>query len=286
MCGSERRGLMEGLAGNGGHEACGTIVDPGPSRFRVGDRVGMSAVAGCGECDRCAAGQELHCRLGWKASSASGWHAELAAVRASALRELPDGTDAGVGAMLSGDPLGVPTRGLRRARPAAGDRVLIIGLGPVGLGHVLVRGFTGAEVVGIDPSDYRRRLASELGAATVLSPSDATGRAPSLVIECTGRPDCIAQGLELVDDGGVVLQSGECHADVPINPSDTLIRREVTYTGSWYYASEDYPAMLEMVARGLPLERLCTHDVDAADAQDAIADFLEGRSGKVILRWG
>jgi len=137
----------------------------------------------------------------------------------------------------------------------------------------------------IEPSEYRRNLAAELGASKVLPPGVDIGTRPSLVIECTGRPECIAQALELVDNGGVVLQSGECYTEVPINPSDMLLRREITYTGSWYYATEDYPAMLEMVDRGLPLRSLCTHVVAVEKAQAAITDFLEGRSGKVVLRW-
>jgi D-arabinose 1-dehydrogenase-like Zn-dependent alcohol dehydrogenase len=137
VCGSEHRALMEGLDGNVGHAARGTIVDPGASKFGAGTRVGTGAVGGCGECDRCVAGQELHCHRG--PTVHSGWHAELAAVPAS--------------------------------------------------------------------------------------------------------------------------------------------------TGSWYYAKEDYPEMLGLFNLGLPLERLCTHDVAASHAQGAITEFLHGRSGKVVLRW-
>lgn len=283
VCGSERATLTRGAAGNSGHEACGTVVEPGNSRFRAGDYVGLSAVTGCGECERCAAGQELHCRRGPKVST--GWHAEFAAVPPSALRELPAAIDAGVAAMVTGDPLGVPVRGLRRAPSGPGDQVLVLGLGPVGLAHVVVRAFTGAEVIGIEPSAYRRNLALRLGAKTVLSPRDEIPGNPHLVIECTGRTECITQAFTLVDNGGVVLQSGECHTDVPLNPSELFIRQEITYTGSWYYATEDYPKMLELIDRGLPLHELCTHDVAAADAQLAVTDFLEGRSGKVVLRW-
>lgn len=283
VCGSERNALDHGFAGNCGHEACGTVVDPGGSTFRAGDRVGIAAVFGCGECQRCLDGQELHCHRGPKVNM--GWHAEFAAVPARTLRELPSGLDAGVGVMLTGDGLGVPARGLRRAPSNPDDRVLVIGLGPVGLGHVLVRAFIGAEVIAIEPSAYRRELALQLGATRVLHPDEDLDARPSLVIESTGRSECIRQALELVDNGGVVLQSGECHTDVAINTFETMIHREVTYTGSWYYATEDYQDMCLLLDRGIRLERLSTHDVAAADSQLAITDFLEGSSGKVILRW-
>ncbi|SEE56404.1 (R,R)-butanediol dehydrogenase / meso-butanediol dehydrogenase / diacetyl reductase [Jiangella alba] len=286
VCGSERGALMEGVDGNTGHEAAGTLVDPGSSRFRAGDRVGLSAVVGCGECDRCTARQELHCRRGpCSAAKSGGWHAELAVVSPSALRELPPGMDAGVGALFTGDALGVPSRGYGRVPSEPAERVLVIGLGPVGLGHVLVRAFEGAEVVAIEPAEFRRDLALKLGARAVGRPGDDIGHRPRLVIECSGRPESIAYALDVVDNGGVVLQSGECHSDVLINPSDTFIRREITYTGAWYYATEDYPAMCALHERGLPLAHMCTHDVDAAHAQDAITDFLGQRAGKVLLRW-
>jgi L-iditol 2-dehydrogenase len=137
----------------------------------------------------------------------------------------------------------------------------------------------------IEPSRYRRDLAMHLGARAAVGPGEDVGESPQVVIESSGRPDCIRQAFDVVDNMGIVLQSGECHAEVAINPSETFIRREITYTGSWYYASEDYPDMRDLLERGLPLKRMCTHDVAAAFAQSSISDFLDGRTGKVVLRW-
>lgn len=284
VCGSERSPLAKGSPGNGGHEACGVIADPGDSRFNVGDRVGLSAVVGCGQCEACQAGRQLHCRS-WRGSSDQGWHAELVAVHKDALYRVPDGIDATLGVLLTGDSLGVPVRGLHRAPSYPGEQVVVIGLGPVGLGHVLVRAYTGSRVVAIEPSADRRRLALQLGAVEVLPVESEINVRPRVVIECTGRPDCIARAFELVDNGGVVLQSGECGQEIPINPSATIIRREITYTGSWYFANEDYDEMKRLVSSGLPLIQMMTHEADFGDAQGAITDFLAGRSGKVVLRW-
>lgn len=286
VCGSERRGLYEGMDGNSGHEACGTVIVPGSSAFKVGDRVGLSALVGCEACDQCRAGREMHCRRGVRPSSKSGgWHADLAVVRSAALRELPSGVEPEIGALLSGDALGVPARALERAPSAPGDGVLVVGLGPVGLGHVLVRAFMGSEVIAIEPAEFRRRFGAQLGAKGVLEPDSELPFVPELIIECSGRPESIAYALGAVDRGGTVLQSGECDTEVPIVPSDVLIRREVTYTGSYYYASEDYPRMLDLHSRGLPLASLCTHDVVADEAEGAISEFLAGNTGKVIIRW-
>jgi len=283
VCGSERSSYVGGMEGNTGHEAAGVLeAVPAGHGFAPGERVGMSAVFGCGACARCARGQEMHCEDGPRINA--GWHAEYAVVPVRTLRAIPQDLDLGLAAMMTGDPLGVPARALGRAPAPAGATVVVVGLGPVGLGHTLVRAFAGCRVIGIEPSPQRRALALALGAAEAHAPGGWGGRVP-LVIECSGRPAAIAAAFELVDNGGTLLQSGECHTEIALTPSDLFIRRELTYTGAWYYGSEDYPAMRDLVARGLPLADLRTHDVAAADAQGAITDFLEARSGKVVLRW-
>jgi threonine dehydrogenase-like Zn-dependent dehydrogenase len=289
VCGSERSIFASGVEAldgrvNGGHEACGIVIEPGASPFSPGDRVGLSAVHGCGECERCVRGEEVHCRRGMTYTASAGWHAELATIPGASLFPLPAGTTAAGGAMLSGDTIGVAGRAYRRDPTGPGDQVVVFGLGPVGLGHVAIRAFTGAEVIAVEPSAYRRELALSLGAKAAVAPGEPIDARPRVVAECTGRPDCIALALELVDDGGTVHQSGLCHEPISIDPM-VFYRREIVYTGDMYYAREDYPAMMELVERGLPLERLCTHEVPAADSQPAITEFLAARTGKVILRW-
>jgi threonine dehydrogenase-like Zn-dependent dehydrogenase len=283
LCGSERGALTGGMIGNAGHEAAGVIeaLTAADSHFRVGQLVGMAAVTGCGRCDRCTAGRETQCRRGAKVGG--GWHAEYAVVGVGALRAV-DGQDPTGAALMSGDALGVPARVARRFPPSAGAEVVVIGLGPVGLGHVVVQTFAGARVIGIEPSAARRRQALRLGAAETYEPGQYHGR-PATVIECTGVPAAVEGAFELVDSSGLVIQSGECQAPVKLVPSDLVVHREVTYTGSWFYASEDYPFMTGLLAQGLPLRDLCTHEVRPEDAQAAFGDFVNGLTGKVVVRW-
>ena len=284
LCGSERHALSSGLPGNAGHEACGVLVDPGGTALPEGARVGLSAVVGCGRCPVCRAGRWLHCPE-VRASSSTGWHAEYVAVHQDALYRTPPHLDATTGVLLAGDSLGVPARAMRRAPHADGDVVVIIGLGPVGLGHVLVRAWFGARVIAIEPSEYRQRLGRTLGATTVLRPGDPVEPGAAVVIECSGRPESITRAFDLVRNGGVVVQSAECHEDVPLNPSELIIRRELTYTGSWYFAPEDYDTMVGLLRDGLPVRRMLTHEVPAAAAPEVVSRFLDGQTGKVVLRW-
>jgi L-iditol 2-dehydrogenase len=281
ICGSEMH-AEPGL--NPGHEAAGIIeMAPPNSGFVEGERVGLSAVTGCGRCERCRRGQQLFCANGWRIHV--GMHADHVAVPVAALRRLPRGTSANDAVLITGDTLGVPVRAQRRVPSFVGDRLLIIGLGPVGLGHALVRANAGAVVVAIEPSRYRRELALSLGATTVLEPGADVGRRPDLIIESTGLPACIRQALDLVADSGTVIQSGECSELIEVSPSETFIRREVTYTGVWYYADEDYPEMVRLFDSGLPVGRLATDVFAARDVAAAYDKFISKRSGKVLIDW-
>lgn len=283
LCGSERRALLQGAPGNTGHEAAGVVVAADvDSPFSVGTRVGASAVHGCGTCHRCIAGTETLCVHG--PSTRNGWHAEFIVVPERAVRLVPQEMDPGTAAMLTGDALGVPARALRRAPSPSGGDIIVVGLGPVGLGHVLTRTFTGARVVGLGRSPYRQQLARSLGASEVHDIGQYDAVAP-LVIECTGNPEVAQAALGLVADGGVYFQSGECKEPVELSLARLLIHREIELKGSWYYASEDYPLMRELVDDGLPLRDLATHEVNASMAQEAVTDFLAGDTGKVLLRW-
>jgi threonine dehydrogenase-like Zn-dependent dehydrogenase len=191
LCGSEREDLIRGHASNFGHEASGHIVEVDENAgYAVGELVGLYAVLGCGECAECVQGRETMCLRG--PEILSGWHSDYVVVPVRSLRKVDQSTDPAVAALMTGDPLGVPARSLRRVPTAAGSPVIVVGLGPVGLAHVLLRSYLGADVIGIEPSEYRRQQALALGASAVFAPGEYTGRA-DVVIECTGVPGVIAR---------------------------------------------------------------------------------------------
>lgn len=272
ICGSERAALAAGSDTNAGHEAAG-IVD------ETGELVGIAAVAGCMECSQCQAGREIYCP---RNTIQTGMHAEYVVAATSTLRKIPEGMSPQLAALASGDALGVPVRALRRAPSSPGEKVVVSGLGPVGLAHVLVRSFLGARVIGVDPSPERRKLGLVVGATETLEPQDEWKA--SLIIEASGSAASVQSALDRVQLGGTVLQSGEC-SYIEIDPAAQIVHREVTYTGSWYYALEDYATMLKLLEEGLPIERLVTHEFDREEVQQAFDVFLSTQSGKVILRW-
>jgi len=298
ICGSElhaffgeRRDRPDRL--NDGHEVAGVVVEaPDGCPVRPGTRVGACIVQGCGQCEACRIGRAPACRRmryhGWNG------HSEYYALRLDGVRVLPDDVDWPTAALLTGDGLGTPIRCARRLGDTAGQRVVVLGLGPIGLGCVLVQAFRRARVLGADLCDYRVSLAAELGAERVVHVEQADlkqavldwtdGRGADVAILCVARDESVGEALGVLrHQGTFFLLAEHPHAAFVLN--DVLIRKEITMLGSWYYAREDWDEMLALHAAGLPYRKLVTHTFGFEQAQEAYDTFTSGQSGKVILTW-
>lgn len=103
------------------------------------------------------------------------------------------------------------------------------------------------------------------------------------MIEESEQPEAPARALDKVERWGTVLQAAESkHAETV--PSQ-FVNTEISYVGSWYYASENWPVITAMVEAGLHPERLVTHKVPPEVAPGAYGAFLAGETGKVLLDW-
>jgi threonine dehydrogenase-like Zn-dependent dehydrogenase len=292
LCGSELpayRGY-QAIPMNGGHEVAGIVVDASRShKWTENGRVGVTAVWGCGECRWCKEGRYTFCDA--RRGIPYG-HAELVAVPDHCCLPLPEDVPFDVGALLSGDGLGVPYHISTRVPASKGQRVCIIGAGPIGLGNTLLRSFLEEQVIVIDVLDNRLSLARELGASHTINPSQTdpteavrdltVGLMADVVIEATGKPDPFALAFRLVGKGGTVVAAGE-NREVTIHVGRDLIRKDVTVVGNWYYHFCEYPEMLALYRRGLPVARLITHRFPLAEAETAFREFAAGRTGKVVL---
>lgn len=296
LCGSELHGYRgEGQqAGNSGHEGMGTVqaVGPGVSRVRVGQRVGVSAIAGCGrpDCEACQSGQSTWCP---GKRFYGSMHAECFLTAETACLPLPEDVPDTVGVLLSGDGLGVPYHSSRKISGDDVRTVAVFGLGPIGLGSVLLQSHLGRRVLGVDVRPERLELAARLGAADGVNaaqqdPVDTVlrltgGRGVDAAIEAAGVPATVKQCFRAVRTAGTVLFNGEQPA-VELSPSEDFIRRDVRAVGSWFYHVGEFPEMLRLFREGLPVERLITHVLPFAQAAEAFALFAAGQTGKVLLR--
>ena len=290
ICGSEMHGYRSHSSQpfNGGHEVAGVVIDAGNStQFKVGDHLGIHAVWGCGDCQWCDIGKYTFCD---QRSTCPGTHAERISVPEHTCLKLPEDIPFDIGVLLTGDGLGVPYHVSQRLNANEEDVVCIIGAGPIGLSNAMVQSFLGAEVIDINP--YRLSLAETCGITHTINsqeinPLEAVleitqGMLADKCIEAVGNSETLKLALKLVGKAGTVMAIGE-QGDVPINPSSDLIRRDITLMGSWFYHYSEYPSMLDLYRRGLPIDQVITDYFPLLEAQTAFSKFAQGQAGKVIL---
>ena len=206
ICGSDLRAIYREHLGEGpeayqgvvgGHEPAGQVIEVGPGvhRLGVGARVVVYHISGCGQCDECRRGYQISCTSPLRA--AYGWqrdggHADVLLAEERDLLELPDSLSYLDGACVACG-FGTAYEALCRVDLSGRDRLLITGLGPVGLAVGLLAKKMGAsQVVGTDPSPERRASAERLGAVDVAvagTDEELTGLlgdGAEVAIDCSG----------------------------------------------------------------------------------------------------
>ena len=255
-----RRGhpvLLGELPSRFGHEFCGVDV-------ATGRRVVAANSAPCGTCGPCKRGQEELCENLQPLLNGASAEYLLVPERIAAqnLLPVPDGLDSKVAALV--EPLACCLHGIDRAEIDAGQTVVVLGLGPIGLMLCAAARDAGANVIAVGGRPERRALAPEFGA----SPGD--GRGADVVIEAVGSEDAWHDALELVRPGGTVVFFGGREASV-----DTfrLHYEELTLRGAFHHTPAKVRAALAFLTSGAhPWERLITHEVGLEGVATLLVD--------------
>ena len=228
-----------------GHEPSGTVEAVGPNCETVeeGDRVIVYHITGCRTCEACLKGWIVNCTSDRR--SVYGWHrdgayADYMLTEEYSLLKLPDELSFVDGAILSCG-FGTSFQGVRRADVSGYDTVLVVGLGPVGLAAAMISSARGARVVGVDVNPDRVAAAESLGCDLGLLADDDTlttildytnGRGVEVSLECSASQAGRMLSLEAARLWGRVVFLGE-HGNLSLNPSFTVIQRQLTLHGSW-----------------------------------------------------
>ncbi|MEE2657283.1 MAG: zinc-binding dehydrogenase [Candidatus Latescibacterota bacterium] len=296
ICGSELKSYRgEGMAdGNSGHEAVGTVVaiGEGVTELKVGTRVGASAIAGCGACEECSRFHYTWCNGRRYFGS---MHAERFVAGANACYRLPPDVPWDAATLLTGDGLGVPHHTSLKLSSQEIETVAVFGVGPIGLGNVLLQAWLGRRVIAIDVVPARLEIAKQLGASDGINARAregaeavrelTSGAGPDACVEAAGREKSALACFDAVRTGGTVVFNGE-QGPIPLSPSDHFIRRDITATGGWYYHYSEIPKMREMYANGLPIRDLISHRFPFAEMATAFETFAAGETGKVVIEYG
>lgn len=252
-----------------GHEFAGTVVATGSewSGVKAGTRVAVDPTRSCGQCYACRNGRRNCCvELSIAGVHRPGALAEYAVCRPEQLAAIPDVMDLATAAAV--ETLSIGAQAVRRTQVEQGDHVVVLGAGPVGLCCLMMARLQGAEVLVVEPLEWRRALAAELGAAAHVDPlTDSVERAVQLftdgygahvVIDATGSVKAAESAFLLVGSAGRVLILTLSVEPIRVQPWQ-LIRQELTVLGS-RVSLADFRGLVALASSGkAPLDRLITH---------------------------
>ncbi|MCQ4160338.1 alcohol dehydrogenase catalytic domain-containing protein [Roseomonas sp. GC11] len=279
-----------------GHEFAGRIVALGEGALGVamGQRVTVRPSTVCGRCAACTAGHPDGC-TGRSGIGIGRDGAFAALVRVPALNcvAVPEGLDAELAAMT--EPLSVSLHAVDLAEVRPGQRVLVLGPGPIGLGIALFAEAAGAEVVLAGVGDAARLataravcgataidlagtdLPAALAAAGQSAPFDA-------VIEAAGATPAIEAGLLRLRKGGRLVVAGIHARPAPIDLT-RLVRMEQSIHGAYRAPIADWSRVLAFMLRNTEKVRaMVTHRLPLAEAMRGFALSQSREAAKVILR--
>jgi threonine dehydrogenase-like Zn-dependent dehydrogenase len=308
ICGSDIRAIYREHLGEGpeayqgvigGHEPCGQIVAVGPGckRFREGDRVILYHISGCGVCHDCREGYMISCTnpqraaYGWQRD---GGHADYLLAEENTCVALPDELSYIDGALVACG-FGTSYEALRRVGVSGRDRVLITGLGPVGLAVGLLAKAMGArEVIGTDVSPTRIQFAQEIGAVDHALMSDdgaleqikalTDGYGCEVALDCSGAGAARRLALLGTRRWGRLALVGEGAPFAEFDVSHDVIHPQITIYGSWVTSIGHMEELVENLVRwNLKPEITVTHRFSLDQAAEAYRIADEGQGGKVCI---
>jgi threonine dehydrogenase-like Zn-dependent dehydrogenase len=306
ICGSDLRAIYRQHLGEGpeayqdvvaGHEPAGRVIAVGEdtTRIKVGDRVVVYHISGCGQCDDCRSGYQISCTspqraaYGWQRN---GGHADLLLAEERDLLVLPDELTFTDGACVACG-FGTAYEALCRLDVSGRDRLLVVGLGPVGNAAGLMAKAMGVtQVVGMDVSPERRRLSVELGAAdvTVEAGDDdqltaILGDGAEAAIDCSGNGIGQLAALKHTRRWGRTALVGE-GGRLSVDVSDVIIHRQLTVHGSWVTSTVRMAELLTNLVRwNLHPEKVVSDTFPLHRAAEAYRMADAAASGKIGIVW-
>lgn len=277
-----------------GHEFAGIVaaVGAGVADLAPGDRVTCWPTLTCGTCPGCRSGHPGRCEerriVGLHRD---GGFAGAVNVPAETLRKLPAGLDLALAALS--EPLAVAINAVDRAEFQSGDRLAVLGPGPIGLAAAFVAGLRGAEVLvaGFDDAP-RLAIARRLGAAHVADLSQlplaeavraAFGTRIDRVIEATGVAVSVQDGLTVLRPEGILVAAG-IHSRPLTLDLTRLVREKKQLRGAHDTTERAFGEAIELlVGHGPALAQLITHRLPLERGIEALGLARSRQAVKVLL---
>jgi 2-desacetyl-2-hydroxyethyl bacteriochlorophyllide A dehydrogenase len=283
ICGSDLHATRPGVfvVPNGtilGHEFAGEIVESGAPDWKVGE---MATALPNNACDECRAEGRGECKdnLGIMCpkntitgfnTTAQGADAEYVKVSAKEALRLPASVESRTGATV--EPSAVGLHAATRGKVAMGEKVLIMGAGPIGLAVTIFAKLAGArEVVVSEFAQSRREAAGALGATAMIDPAKEgvaeafakhAGGPPDVICDCIGVPGMTQKCIDISRPFGRIVVVGVCMTEDMLTPISGIFK-EINIQFVLGYARQDWHLVLDLLRGGrIDPGRMTTHVTD------------------------
>jgi L-gulonate 5-dehydrogenase len=280
-----------------GHEVAGTIAAVGPGcrqELQPGGRVAIYPLHACGQCYPCSVGRPNVCdNFKLIGIHLDGGLQERLAIGQDQVFPI-DSDDPAVAAMA--EPVSIAVRAVHRARIKPGEKVVVMGAGPIGQAVCLVAREHGADVLIIDLQDSRLGLAREMGADTLVWSGQeevvsyarrwAGAGGPPVAVDATGVAGPVQAMIEMVASAGRAVQVGMSNHEVPLRVG-ILTEKELDLLGVSCCGGGEFADAVGVVERNGPLlARLVSHQFALARAPEALRFAMDNPNEvmKVVIR--
>ena len=278
-----------------GHEFSGVVaeVGAGVKTVKVGDRVTGDPNDMCGECYFCKNGMQHFCKnnigIG---TTVDGGFAEYVIMREKQVYKVSDELSFIEAAMA--EPISCCLHGIDLCNIKAGDTVLVMGGGPIGMIMMQLAKNAGAsKVIMSEPVEEKREQALKLGATKTIDPLHEDVEAVlaeycenvNVVIECVGNVHTQADAVRFAGKGATIMYFGLAAPEesFPIRPDDTF-KKELHITSS-YINPYSFERAIQILESGtVELESLITNVVPLDDIADVFTKPEYRRTGKVMIQ--
>jgi L-iditol 2-dehydrogenase len=287
-----------------GHEVAGVIVEVGSAvkNFAVGDRVFVHHHVPCYTCYYCRHGDYTLCDEFPKSNLDPCGMAEYFRVpednvEKGAILKLPNEVEFDEAALI--EPIGCCIRGLNKAKVNAGDDVLIIGAGPVGLIMIsLLKLFGAGNIIVSETSSFRLSIAKSFNVNAAVNPINENlketvyevtdGRGVDLAIVAVGNAKVIPQALDLLRKGGKLLLFGSPPpGDLFIYDANKIFLRELKIIPSYSTTEIETNIALKLLKlKKIDVSKLVSHRFKLDEAEKALKLAAESDKALKILIYG
>jgi 2-desacetyl-2-hydroxyethyl bacteriochlorophyllide A dehydrogenase len=272
-----------------GHELAVEVVEaPADSPVAPGGLCVVNPYLSCGRCVACRKGKPNCCvRISVLGVHQDGGMASLLTVPVGNLVPAPGLTADQCAAV---EFLAIGAHAVRRGGVSAKDRVLVVGIGPIGLGVALFARLSGAGVAVFDRDPDRVDVAVSLVGAAALAPtSDASDAANAytdgdgfdVVFDATGSPLAMEKGFDFVAHGGRYVFISVVKGSITFTDPD-FHQKEMSLFGSRNATSEDFSHVIASIRRGeVPIDRFITHRTSLTGAVGDLPRWATQKSGLI-----